>query len=91
MANVRLHIEKQYSSSGMTTYIVEGLSVDEMDEILNAPDFDSKRSALSKILDSHDNDMSNANLGTCWYCGYGIYEIRHFGGHLIVSVGNSCD
>lgn len=86
-----LHIEKQYSYPGTDTFLIEGLSVKEMNTILDAGSFDSQRDALADILDNHENDFRNANLGTCWRCGYGIYGIRHFGGHLLVTVGNSCD
>lgn len=89
----KLHIEKQYSTPGLETYLIDGLSVEEMDRILNA-EHDGKelRDVLADILDEHDNDLRNGqNIGTCWRWGYGIYSIRHFGGSLLVTVGNSCD
>lgn len=90
--NTTLHIEKAYSGCGIDTFIVTGLSVAETDRILNAKeDGKDDRDVLAEILDSHENDYRNGNLGTCWRQGYGIYSIRHFGGHLIVEVGNSCD
>ena len=88
----KLHIEKSYSGCGMDTYLITGLSVAETDRILNAKEGGKDdRDVLAEILDSHENDYRNGNLGTCWRCGYGIYSIRHFGGHMIVEVGNSCD
>lgn len=88
----KLHIEKAYSCCGMDTFLVYGLSVAETDRILNAANEEKdRRDVLAEILDAHENDYRNGNLGTCWRCGYGIYSIRHFGGHLIVEVGNSCD
>ena len=87
-----LHIEKSYSGCGMDTFLITGLSVAETNRILNATDEGKdRRDVLAEILDAHPNDYRNGNLGTCWRCGYGIYSIRHFGGHLIVEVGNSCD
>ena len=90
--NTTLHIEKSDSGCGMDTFLITGLSVAETDRILNAKeDGKDDRDVLAEILDAHENDYRNGNLGTCWRCGYGIYSIRHFGGHLIVEVGNSCD
>lgn len=90
--NTKLHIEKSYSGCGMDTFLITGLSVAETNKILNAADEGKdRRDVLAEILDAHENDYRNGNLGTCWRCGYGIYSIRHFGGHLIVEVGNSCD
>ena len=87
-----LHIEKQYSDRCFDTYLVEGLSVEEMNSILDLPSYDKRCDRLAELLDSHDNDLRyGKNIGSAWRCGYGIYGIRHFGGHLIVQVGNSCD
>ena len=88
----KLHVERHLSYSGMNSFIIEGLTPDEMNSILDAPGFEQKRERLVELLDKHENDFqSGHSLGTCWGCGYGIYGIRHFGGHLIVDVGNSCD
>lgn len=76
-----LVLEEQYKDRTFTTYIVNGLSVEEMDEILR----DGEK-ALVRILDEH-----NGGCGTMYKCGYGIYEIKHFGGHLLMTTGNSCD
>lgn len=84
-----LHIEKSSSDRCFDTFIVEGLSVEEMNTILNAND---DRDALVMIMAKHDNDSSyGKNIAEAWRNGYGIYGIRHFGGHLIVTVGTSCD
>ena len=88
-----LHIEKSSSDRCFNTFIVEGLSVDEMNKILNARNngFD-ERDVLVEVMSKHDNDSSyGKNIAESWRNGYGIYGIRHFGGHLIVTVGNSCD
>lgn len=85
----KLHIVKTYSDSYFDTYLVEGLSVSEVNEILNAND---RRDALVEVMGRHENDSSyGSNIAEGWRCGYGIYSVRHFGGHLLVEVGNSCD
>jgi len=90
--SVKLHIEKSYSGCGIDTFLVHGLTVSETNQVLNAREHGKDdRDVLAEILDAHENDYRNGNLGTCWRCGYGIYSIRHFGAHLIVEVGNSCD
>lgn len=88
-----LHIEKSSSDRCFNTFIVEGLSVDEMNKILNARDNGAdERDALVEVMRKHDNDSSyGKNIAEGWRNGYGIYGIRHFRGHLIVTVGNSCD
>ena len=90
--NTKLHIEKSYSGCGIDTFLINGLPVEETNQILNAREQGKDdRDVLAEILDAHENDYRNSNIGTCWRWGYGIYSIRHFGGHLIVEVGNSCD
>ena len=88
-----LHIEKSSSDRYYNTFIVEGLSVEEMNKILNARDNGAdERDALVEVMSKHDNDSSyGKNIAEGWKNGYGIYGIRHFGGNLIVTVGNSCD
>ena len=88
-----LHIEKSYSDNVFTEYIVEGLSVDEMNQVLNArSDGKDDRDVLVTVMGQHENDSSYGNnIAEGWRYGYGIYSIRHFGGHLLVKVGNSCD
>ena len=91
--NKKLHIdlEKTVRHSHFTTYMVEGLSPKEMNDILNAPSWEEKQMALVKYLNQYENNYKSGNLGTCWSCGYGIYGIRHFGGCLLVDIGNTCD
>jgi hypothetical protein len=85
----KLHIEESSRDNTFTIYLVEGLSVDETNEILNATD---RRDALVTVMNRHENDSRyGQNIAEAWRCGYGIYGIRHFGGHLLVTVGNSCD
>ena len=85
----KLHIEQSSRDSTFTIYLVEGLSVDEVNEILKA---DDRRDALVEVMGRHENDSRyGQNIAEAWRYGYGIYGIRHFGGHLLVTVGNSCD
>lgn len=88
-----LHIEKSYSDNYFDTYCVEGLSVKEMNEVLTARDNGlDERDILVKVMGKHDNDSwYGKNIAEGWRCGYGIYSIRHVGGHLFVQVGNHCD
>ena len=90
----KLHIDQDNTvrHSSFTTYLVEGLSPKEMDSILNAPSWDEKRNRVVELLNYYENDYQPGHtLGDCWGCGYGIYGIRHFGGCLLVDIGNSCD
>ena len=85
----KLHIEESSRDSTFTIFLIEGLSVDEVNEILKA---DDRRDALVEVMGRHENDSRYGNnIAEAWRCGYGIYGIRHFGGHLLVTVGNSCD
>jgi len=90
---VKLHIEKVRSERFFDTFIVEGLSVEEMNAVLNArQNGQDDRDVLVDVMNQHENDSwYGQNIAEAWRCGYGIYGIRHFGGHLIVDVGNSCD
>ena len=87
-----LHIEKIGTDRCFTQWLVEGLSIDEMNTILNMETTNEEYDALVAIMGKHDNDSSyGKNIAEGWRNGYGIYGIRHFGGHLIVTVGSSCD
>ena len=77
-----LKIEVSSKDRWYTTYVIEGLSVDEMNQILNV-----SHDSLEDILEKH----GYKGLYDMWHNGYGIYGIRHFGGHLLVQIGNSCD
>lgn len=88
-----LHIEKTSSDRCFNTFAVEGLSVEEINEILNARhNGKDDRNVLVDVMSRHDNDSSyGKNIAEGWRCGYGIYHIGHVGGTLLVEVGNSCD
>lgn len=88
-----LHIEKTYSDRYFDTFLVEGLSVEEINEITTARhNGKDDRDVLVEVMSRHENDSSyGRNIASGWRCGYGIYSIRHFGGNLLVEVGNSCD
>lgn len=89
----KLHIEKTSSDRFYDYFMVEGLSVEDMNAVLNAPkEGKDDRDVLVKVMDKYDNDSYYGhNIAEAWKCGYGIYAIRHFGGHLLIEVGNSCD
>ena len=88
-----LHIEKSYGERFFDVFCIEGLSVEEMNAVLNAHDNGlDERDVLVEVMSKHDNDSSyGKNIASGWRHGYGIYEIRHVGGHLFVTVGNNCD
>ena len=65
-----------------TTLLINGLSPKEMDYILAG-----REDALGEVMEKH----GAGDTFRVWKCGYGIYGIRHFGGHLMVEIGNSCD
>lgn len=88
-----LHIEKSYGDRYFNTFCVEGLSVKEINAILEARQNGlDERDVLVSVMSKHDNDSHyGKNIAEGWRRGYGIYDIRHVGGHLFVQVGNSCD
>ena len=88
-----LHIEKTYSDRYFNTFTVDGLSVKEMNEILDARhEGKDQRDVLVDVMSRHENDSSYGNnIAEGWRNGYGIYSIRHVGQHLFVEVGNNCD
>lgn len=92
MTNKKLHIERHLSYGALDSFIIEGLSPKEMNSILDADTWEQKTIKLQKLLNEYDNDYRDGySLGDRWARGYGIYGIRHFGGHLIVDIGKSCD
>lgn len=88
-----LHIEKTYSDGTFNTFLVEGLSFDDLNEVLDAPEHGKdERDVLVDVMGRYENDSSyGSNIAEAWRNGYGIYGIRHFGGHLLIRVGMSCD
>lgn len=83
-----LEFEKVSHNHTFTTECISGLSVEEMDYILDGngdgKDIDDR---LCETL----NKRTNSTMYDAWRYGYGIYGIKHFGGHLLVTIGNSCD
>lgn len=73
-----LKIEKQFESRKTETYLIYGLSVQEMNELLT-PNGGKWEDSFERILNYHGCD------GTAWR-RKGLYGIKHFGGHLIVMV-----
>ena len=76
-----LTIETVSKDRHYTTECITGLSVEEMNEVL------ANHDALGEVMGKH----GFGNTYQCWHNGYGIYSIRHIGGHLLVEIGNSCD
>ena len=88
-----LHIEKTSSDRWYDYYSVEGLSVEDMNTVLNArSEGKDQRDVLVEVMDKYENDSTYGhNIAEAWRCGYGIYHIGHVGGHLLIEVGNNCD
>lgn len=89
----KLHIEKTSSDRWYNYFSVEGLSIEDMNTILNANrEGKDQRDVLVDVMSQYDNDSYyGQNIAEGWRNGYGIYHIGHIGGHLLVEVGNSCD
>ena len=81
MKNNELKIKYEYGDRYYDTISIDGLSVDEMNEIL------SNHSALGRIMEEHGLGQTYNE----WKNGWGIYGIRHVGRHLFVTTGNNCD
>ena len=77
----KLIIETASEDRHYKTKCITGLSVEEMNQVLDNHD------ALGDVMEKH----GCGNTYRCWHNGYGIYSIRHIGGHLLVEIGNSCD
>ena len=88
-----LHIEKTYRDRHFNTFLIEGLDPLEMKQITEARrNKKDERDVLVEVMSHHENDSAyGQNIAEAWRNGYGIYSIKHCGGHLLVEVGNSCD
>lgn len=88
-----LHIEKVSSDRYYDFFTVEGLTIEEMNYVIDGDGKGTQREdRLVEVMSKHDNDSRyGKNIANGWRCGYGIYSIRHIGGHLLVEVGNNCD
>ena len=88
-----LHIEKVSSDRYYDFFTVEGLTVEEMNYVIDG-NGDGKRreDRLVEVMSKHDNDSNyGKNIADGWRWGYGIYSVKHIGVHLLVEVGNNCD
>lgn len=81
MTQDTLQIEEASRDRTYKTMCITGLSVEEMNEVLDNHD------ALGEVMEKY----GMGSTYRCWHNGYGIYSIRHIGGHLLVEIGNSCD
>ena len=83
----KLQIQETAHDRYFQTLMITGLSVDEMNYILDGNgDGTRMDDRLCEIM--HKRTGMNYDD---WRYGYGIYSIRHVGGHLLVQVGNNCD
>ena len=77
-----LHLEVVSKDNTYQTICVTGLSVEEMNDVL-----ENGNDALGNVMEKN----GAGSVFTSWHNGYGIYSIRHVGGHLFVQIGNSCE
>lgn len=84
-----LHIEVIAKDRYYDHLCIDGLSVEEMNYILdgNGDGKEDRRDRLVAVM----NKRTNSTMYDAWKWGYGIYSIRHVGGHLFVEIGNNCD
>lgn len=73
-------IKEEFRDNTFTTMCIDGLSVSEVDDILKRGDV-----ALGEVMMNH----GKVTTFNSWKIGYGIYDIRHVGGHLFVLIGNN--
>ena len=76
-----MKIEQVSKDRTFTTLCLSELTPEEVDSVVHDHD------ALADVMEKH----GNGSTYDCWHNGYGIYSIRHFGGNLLVEIGNSCD
>ena len=94
MEDNTIHIEHIASDRYYDHFCVTGLSVEEMDYVLNGNGNGTTRrdDRLVEVMSKYRNDSTyGQNIAEGWRWGYGIYSIRHVGEHLMVEVGNNCD
>ena len=94
MEEKKLHIESTGHDRYYDYITIEGLSVEEMNYILEGDGDTSKRrdDRLVEVMSKYNNDSTyGKNIAEAWRWGYGIYSIRHCGQHLYIQVGNNCD
>ena len=83
----KLHIEESSREKHFKTMCIEGLSVNEMNEILDLDSFEDMCNALVRVMGQHENDSDlGRNVARIWMNRNGIYSIRHVGGHLFVRI-----
>ena len=86
--NSELKIEVTSKDRYWETLMISGLSVKDMKYILDG-NGDGKK--MDDRLCETMNRITNSTMYDAWRYGYGIYSVRHVGGHLLVQVGNNCD
>lgn len=85
---IELKIEEVSSDRYFDFITIEGLSVEEMNYIIDGNgDGKDKNDRFVDVMTKH----GKGNAAEAWRWGYGIYSIKHIGGHLLIEVGNNCD
>ena len=91
--NRTLHVEQVSRDRYFDFYTIEGFTVEEMDYIIKGNgDGVEMNDRFVNVMSKYRNDSwYGKNVAEAWRWGYGIYSIKHIGGHLLIEVGNSCD
>lgn len=80
-----LTVELHAQSVGMKCMKITGFTEAELSE-LNSMDYREMKETILRVLDDR-----NGNLGTCWACGYGVYNAWVSNGAVYVDIGANCD
>ena len=85
--NGDLKVERTSSDRTFDYYTIEGFTVEEMKYILDGNgDGTSSDDRFVELMEKHGyKGWKDTQIG------YGIYSVRHVGGHLFVMTGRNCD
>ena len=81
----RLTIETFREGLGVKTLKLTGFTEKELSE-LNSMDYREMKETIVQIA----NDRNNG-IGSCWACGYGLYNAWIMDGAVYIEIGTSCD
>ena len=80
-----LKIEDFREGLGVKCLKLTGFSTEEIDELTHC-DYRDLKKRVVEIANERNN-----GIGTCWECGYGVYNAWTRGNEVFIEVGNSCD
>ena len=80
-----LKIVNDRTGMGVSIKKITGFTTRELNE-LGSMEHDEFREKVLDMLDRRNN-----GTGSCWQCGYGVYQMWISGDAVYAEVGNSCD